>query len=60
MRSYRILSLNGSKLIGTDLMNARDDGHAIALAKVHGRGELVEVWEGQRRVAAVSPLSSKH
>jgi hypothetical protein len=45
--------LRAGQLVGSEDIEAADDGEAARLAEDQGRGDIVEVWNSERRVRIV-------
>ena len=55
MAHYHLYFLRDSQVIGSDSIEAEDDEEAIHLAKSHGEGHAVEVWNAHSRIRVVAP-----
>jgi hypothetical protein len=55
MGRYHLYFLRDSQVIGSDSIDARDDEEAIRLARDHGEGNAVEVWNAHSRIRVVAP-----
>lgn len=50
-KTYRVYHYDGSMTLTGDLVDARSDDEAIALAQANARGSKCEIWDGQRLVS---------
>jgi hypothetical protein len=55
MAIYHLYHLEGGQLIGSDDIEAGDDGEAVRIAQAQGRGDIVEIWNGESRIQIVRP-----
>lgn len=55
MASYHLYYLRDSAVVGSDSIEADDDGEAIRLARELGEGQAVEVWNDHSRIRIVAP-----
>jgi hypothetical protein len=55
MTRYTIYDLDGFRLVETDRIEAANDEEAVRLAKAHGTGDHLEIWQGSRKVRVVAP-----
>jgi hypothetical protein len=55
MARYHLYFLRDNKLVGSDQIEAADDREAARIARDRGDGQVVEVWNGHRRVRTVAP-----
>ncbi|HEV2816982.1 MAG TPA: hypothetical protein VGW40_07160 [Allosphingosinicella sp.] len=53
MAIYHLYFLRGGQLIGSEDAEAASDNEAARIAEDKGRGDIVEVWNTQRRVRIV-------
>ena len=51
--TYQLRFRRSGCLLGAEAIQARDDAHALLIAKTRNLGELVEVWSGAMRVGIV-------
>ncbi len=59
MARYRVYSLNRCELIRIGEIEADADEEAVRIAKAHGTGDRVEIWQGGRRVRVVAPAGRR-
>jgi hypothetical protein len=55
MGRYHLYFLRDSQVIGSDSIDAQDDDEAIRLARDHGEGNAVEVWNAHSRIRVLAP-----
>lgn len=55
MATYHLYFLRQGMLVGSDDIQAADDQEAARIAREHGDGQIVEVWNAARRVRVVAP-----
>ena len=59
MSHYHLYFLKQGMLIGSDKIEAADDGEAARIAREQGGGELIEIWNDHRRVRVVTPFNAE-
>ena len=52
---YHLYFLRQGMLVGSDHIEAADDGEAARIAREQGGGQTVEVWNDHRRVRVIAP-----
>jgi hypothetical protein len=55
MARYHLYYLRDNQLVGSDDIEAADDRDATRIAREHGDGRRVEIWNAHRRVNVVGP-----
>ncbi len=55
MARYHLYFLRQGMLVGSSDIEAADDREAARIAREEGDGQLVEVWNDDRRVRVVAP-----
>ena len=55
MARYHLYFLRQGMLVGSSDIEAADDREATRIAREQGEGQLVEVWNDDRRVRIVAP-----
>jgi hypothetical protein len=55
MAQYHLYFLRQGMLVGSDEIEADDDQEAARIARAHGNGNMVEVWNDHQRVRIVGP-----
>jgi hypothetical protein len=58
MAQYHLYFLRQGMLVGSDDIEASDDHEAAQIARAHGNGNMVEVWNDHQRVRIVGPEAS--
>jgi hypothetical protein len=58
MARYKAYDLNGFRLISIGDIEAEADEEAVRIAKRQGKGDRIEIWEGQRKVRVVAPADT--
>jgi hypothetical protein len=53
MANYHLYYLKGGLLVGSEDIEAASDSEAARIAEDQGRGDIVEVWNSERRVRIV-------
>jgi hypothetical protein len=56
--SYHLYYLRNNAVVGSDSIDATDDDEAIRLAREHGEGQAVEVWNAHSRIRIVAPAKA--
>ena len=59
MAKYRLYFLDQGRLVGSEQIDADDDGGAAKIARDRGSGDRIEVWSGDRRVRVVGPAARR-
>ena len=55
MSRYHLYFLRQGMLVGSENIEAVDDGEAARIAREQGGGQVVEVWNDHRRVRVIGP-----
>jgi hypothetical protein len=55
MKKYRAYPMWGGRVLAPSLFNSDSDEHAIALVREFTRNYPIELWEGTRKVAELTP-----
>ena len=55
MARYKVYNLDGFKLVRSGEIEAEADDEAVEIARRHGTGDHVEIWQGSRKVRVVAP-----
>ena len=58
MTRYRVYDLDGFKLVRIGEIEAEADEEAVEIARRHGTGDHVEIWQGSRKVRVVAPANA--
>jgi hypothetical protein len=58
MASYQLYHLRNGQLVGSDHVEAGDDGDAVRIARQRGDGRITEIWNDSRRVRIVGPAKA--
>ena len=58
MARYHLYFLRQGMLVGSHDIEAADDREAARIAREQGDGQVVEVWNAERRVRIIAPLKS--
>lgn len=59
MARYRVYNLEGFKLLRIGEIEAEADEEAVEIARRHGTGDHVEIWQGNRKVRVVAPAAAQ-
>jgi hypothetical protein len=60
MVDYHLYFLRDNKLLGAEHIEAENDDEAARIATQRGTGDIVEVWNAQKRVRVIAPAKSGH
>ena len=58
MPKYTLYCLRSSQLVSSCEISAPNDTEAVRIAGSFAQNQIVEVWEGRRRVEIVSPRAA--
>jgi hypothetical protein len=58
MATYHLYFLRQGMLVGSSDIEAADDREAARIAREQGDGQVVEVWNADRRVRILAPLKA--
>jgi len=58
MAHYHLYYLRKNKLVGSDHIEAADDNEAVRIAQRKGSGQVVEIWDGHKRVRVTAPMNA--
>ena len=58
MARYHLYFLRQGMLVGSSDIEAADDREAARIAREQGDGQVVEVWNSDRRVRIIAPLKA--
>jgi hypothetical protein len=58
MATYRLYYLRDNRLLGSEVIDAPTDKLAARIARQKGTGQVVEVWDSEKRVRVVAPAQA--
>jgi hypothetical protein len=53
MATYQLYHLRNGQLVGSDHIEASDDGDAVRVARERAEGRVTEIWSDSRRIRIV-------